>query len=110
DLEVARRTAELGAGLEEGLIARLEGPQRLVLNLSGSIAKRGVERAAQLVPHDDVHRNRGEDDREGDRRCRGDGETSAKAHGSRRAYPTPRTVWISRGLSPASVLRRRYPM
>ena len=41
------------------------------------------------------------------RRSGDEGETRAKAHASRRAYPTPRTVWIRRGLPPASVLRRR---
>ena len=30
--------------------------------------------------------------------------------GCRKVYPTPRTVWIKRGASFASVLRRKYPM
>ena len=30
--------------------------------------------------------------------------------GWRNTYPTPRTVWMSRGSPPASVFRRRYPM
>ena len=109
-LEVAGSAAELRAGLEEGLIARLEGPERLVLDLGGAVAKRGVKRAAELASHDDVDRDRGENDGERDRRSGRDGEAGPEAHDSRKAYPTPRTVWISRGLPPASVLRRRYPM
>ena len=72
--------------------------------------QRVVDRPAQLVADDEV-------DDEGRRHdCKRNGgsgnqrETGAKAHGSRRAYPTPRTVWIRRGLPPSSVLRRRYPM
>ena len=42
-----------------------------------------------------------------DDRAVAQGKARAKAHPSRRAYPTPRTVWIRRGLPPASVLRRR---
>ena len=34
-------------------------------------------------------------------------QPDAEAHGSRRAYPTPRTVWMSRGAPPASVFFRR---
>ena len=106
----AESAAELRAGLEEGLIARLKGPERLVLDLGGAVAKRRVKRAAELASHDDVDRDRRENHSERDRRRGRDGEARPEAHDSRKAYPTPRTVWISRGLPPASVLRRRYPM
>ncbi len=66
-----------------------------------------VDRPAKLAAGDDVDHRGGDHDRERDGRSGDEGETRAKAHASRRAYPTPRTVWISRGLPPASVLRRR---
>ena len=37
-------------------------------------------------------------------------DAGAETHGSRATYPTPLTVWISRGSPPSSVFRRRYPM
>ena len=81
-----------------------------VCELIGRRVQRVVDRPAQLVPDDEVDDEGGRHDckrngRRGDQR-----ETGAKAHGSRSAYPTPRTVWIRRGLPPSSVLRRRYPM
>ena len=66
-----------------------------------------VDGAAQLVADDEVDDQRRGDDRERNGRSGDERETGAKAHGSRSAYPTPRTVWISRGLPPSSVLRRR---
>ena len=41
------------------------------------------------------------------RRSRSAPGSSCRSHDSRSAYPTPRTVWISRGFPPTSVLRRR---
>ena len=67
----------------------------------------GVHAAAKLVADQHVG-----DQRHGDHRDR-DGEPgeqddpAAEGHGSRSTYPTPRTVWIRRGLPPDSVLRRR---
>ncbi len=62
-----------------------------------------VERVLDDEPDD---RRRG-DDGQRDGGCGHEGEACAKTHLSRRAYPTPRTVWMSRGSSLASVLRRR---
>ncbi len=54
-----------------------------------------------------VDQARGEQHRERDRQRGEQGEPAAQAHFSRSEYPTPRTVWISRGSPPSSVLRRR---
>ena len=84
--------------------------RRLRATASAVVLQRIVDGAAELVADDEVDdEGRGHDRKRngssGDQR-----ETGAKAHGSRSAYPTPRTVWIRRGLPPSSVLRRRYPM
>ncbi len=61
-----------------------------------------VDARPQLVAHDDVDDRRC--DRNSDRHgeCRGEREPQAEGHGS-----VPRTVWIRRGSSSASVFRRR---
>ena len=79
-------------------------------DLKGLSAHGVVDLAAQLVTDDDVHDHRREDDRKGNGSGGDERQPRAEAHVVRRAYPTPRTVWMRRGLPPASVLRRRYPM
>ena len=76
-------------------------------DLIGARLQGRVGLAPKLVADDHEDDRRRDDDREPDG-CRGDErQPGPKAHSSRSAYPTPRTVWISRGLPPASVLRRR---
>ena len=84
--------------------------ERLVRDLRRTLAQSIVDRGTELVADEDVDGRGRKNDRERDRGGGSKREADAKAHGSRSAYPTPRTVWISRGLPPASVLRRRYPM
>ena len=83
-------------------------------DLIRALVERLVDRRAELPAGDEVDDGRREDDGERDRDGRGESdagaEAHARAHGSRSAYPTPRTVWIRRVPPPASVLRRRYPM
>ena len=61
----------------------------------------------ELAADDEEHDRRRHDDRERDRHRGHERQPCSKAHGSRSAYPTPRTVWISLGRPPASVLRLR---
>src|SRR5581483_4607263 len=70
------------------------------------LREQGVDLRVQLVPHHEVRRGgRGGDD-DGDDERGDEREPGAEGHGSRSTYPVPRTVWISRGSPPASVLRR----
>ena len=73
----------------------------------GLVAQVVVDVAAQPVTDQDVDESRGEQHRERDRQRREQREPAAQGHFSRSEYPTPRTVWISRGSPPSSVLRRR---
>ena len=111
ELHVAARLAELGPYGEE--VFALHGGddrERMRGDLPGSLLEPVVHRRAQLATRDDVDDDRREDDGEGDGDGSRDGDPCPEAHvphRSRSAYPTPRTVWIRRGASPASVLRRR---
>lgn len=73
--------------------------------------ERVIDLAAQLMANDHISDTRGQHDGHGDRRRGRYGEPGPEAHsgGSLRTYPTPLTVWISRGSPVASVFRRRYP-
>ncbi len=97
----------------------------------GPAVQRGVQGVHRLHPHRGVRRerHRGHRDAHGHRGEQGDAAgqrlpvsqrdpteapalrvVEAGAHDpSRSTYPTPRTVWIRRASSSASVLRRRYP-
>ncbi len=82
-------------------------PWRHVRQEIGASPEVVVYRAVELALDHEVDDERRGDHRERDRRRGHEDEPGAKAHFSRRAYPTPRMVWINRDLPPASVLRRR---
>ena len=89
------------------MLARLELREARHANLVDRLSETVVDLVTELVPDQDVDKCRGKYD--SDRDC-GRGhkhQPDAKAHDSRKAYPTPRTVWISRGAPPASVFFRR---
>src|SRR5205085_10565812 len=77
------------------------------LNQAGTAAEPIVDRRVELSLDDEVDDERGGHDGERHRGCGDESGPGAERHRSRRAYPTPRMVWINRGLPPASVLRRR---
>ena len=104
ELRIALRTAKSWARTEQ---QSRDSIGRLVRDLLGSVAKGVVELGAKLTPDDDEDDDRRQHHRQGDGRRCGQREAGSKAHCSRSAYPTPRTVWISRGRLFASVLRRR---
>src|SRR6185437_6844465 len=105
-LRIDRRAPELGD----------RGPQVFEIVKRGAEhlrrvrLERIVDGGPQLVADDEIDHQRRGQHRESNGGSGDQRETGAKAHGSRSAYPTPRTVWIRRGLPPSSVLRRRYPM
>jgi hypothetical protein len=110
ELDERRRLVESAGDGEEGLAAagRDLGETGRVEHLHRALLKRLVDLAAQLAADDEEHEDRGKHHGEGHGTGGSDGDSGAKAHAdSRRAYPTPRTVWIRRRLPPASVLRRR---
>ena len=74
-----------------------------------TILERVVERFDELAAHDEVDDQRRDDDYHRDRRADDERDPCPKAHcvAGLSAYPTPRIVWIRRGLSPALGLRRR---
>ena len=113
ELDVAPRLAELRAQRQIALSA-LPGyhAQRLRRDLCSARLERLVDRRAQLLARDEVDEHGRGDDRHRDGCCRAHSDACPEAHAqpSRSAYPTPRTVWISRERPPSSVLRRRYPM
>ena len=66
-----------------------------------------VDIPAEAVADEGVDEARREQHRERHGEGGEQGEPAPQAHFSRSEYPTPRTVWISRGSPPSSVLRRR---
>ncbi len=92
--------------------ALVQGRDVPLLNRGRLRSQRVVHLPNQLVPHDDVGHDRGDQHSDGDRRGGGKSDSPAQRHPanldqSRRMYPTPRTVCSRRGSPPASVLRRR---
>src|SRR5262249_43801159 len=78
----------------------------------GTRLKRVVDLSTQLVAHDEEDDEGGSDNCQRNSRCGDESQARPETevlevHGSRSAYPTPRTVWIRRGLPPVSVFRRR---
>ena len=76
--------------------------------------ERRVELPLELRARARVGRHRHRDDRDRHRDARRQAHAGFEAHadgptGSRRAYPTPRTVWMSGRAPASSSLRRRYP-
>ena len=111
ELHVPPRLAELGANGQIRLAAAPRNhAERLERDLCRPILERFVDRGSQLLARDEVEEERRGDDGERDRGSRRDGDAGTERHDSRSAYPTPRTVWMTRGAPPSSVLRRRYPM
>jgi len=68
-----------------------------------------IDLAPQLVPGEGHAEDRDTGDCKRGSACGGETETSSEVHGgvSLSTYPIPRTVWINRGRSSRSVLRRR---
>ena len=66
-----------------------------------------VELRAQVAAHEQIDRQGRGGDHDGNHGRRDERQSKAEAHGSRSTYPVPRTVWMRRGSSSVSVLRRR---
>ena len=109
DFEPASRLAEDPARVRKEFWKKLKrvAAKLPFVDLSHLLLELLVNARAQVVAHDDV--DDGGCDRNGRRHCdrRCDRKTQPERHGSRRTYPVPRTVWISRASSSASVFRRR---
>ena len=106
------RTAELFVSGHAGLRRPrlVVGESTLDARIVRALQQEPVGRGAQLALRADV---RGVDRSEHDERerCRHrEQQPDAQAHAGRTVYPMPRIVWMSRGASSTSVLRRRYPM
>ncbi len=108
------RTADLfvsdDARLRRPLIRIVVGEPAPDAGIIGPLQQEPVGRRPQLALRADV---RGVDRSEHDERERGrdrEQQPDAQAHAGRTVYPMPRIVWMRRGASSTSVLRRRYPM
>jgi hypothetical protein len=95
-----RRAARRRAAAEAPARAPGVAP-REVLDRRGAVAERVVDLAAHLRPHRHVRRDRRKRHRHGHRDGRRQRQAPPDGHGSRRMYPTPRTVWSS-SLAPTS--------
>ncbi len=113
--EGRRRDAPVVDGPPEG--ARGHPPQGWG-DVVHPLAQAVIDLVPELVPHREVHQRRGEQHDHGHGRGAAERQPGADRHptpeaahhSSRSTYPTPRTVWMSRGSPPSSSLRRRLEM
>ncbi len=85
------------------------GEERESCDLVGTLDQRCVDLLDELATRRRICGEGRKADRHRD--CGGgdQGDAPPQRHDGRATKPTPRTVWMTRGSPPASVLRRRYP-
>jgi len=92
--------------LEQGGVDPLEAEELTVLPGADEVLAL-LELRAQVAAHEQIDRQGRGGDHDGNHGRRDERQSKAEAHGSRSTYPVPRTVWMRRGSSSVSVLRRR---
>ena len=105
--EVQNRVAGLDAGADD-YVTKPFALEELLARVRALLRRTTDGDSGEALTFADLEVDLGT--REVKRGGRDERQSRAKAHRSRSAYPTPRTVWITRGSPPASVLRRRYPI